>query len=78
MFIEAIESIEWEILMKNLNHMDAMPTLEWAVYLLSKMLETIDNAMEGDHPARAEIVAFLDAVSESTGDLVEQPRENSL
>lgn len=66
-----IEAIEWEGgRMKNLDHMDAMSMLEWAVALLGEMLETIDNAMEGDHPARAEIVAFLDAVSDSTGDLV--------
>lgn len=49
--------------MKNLDHMNAMAMLEWAVALLGEMLETIDNAMDGDHPARAEIVAFLDAVS---------------
>ena len=52
--------------MKNLDHMDAMNMLEWAVALLGEMLETIDNSLEGDHPARAEIVAFLDAVSDET------------
>jgi hypothetical protein len=55
--------------MRNLDHMDALDALdmlEWAVALLGEMLETIDNSLDGDHPARAEIVAFLDAVSDET------------
>jgi len=52
--------------MKNLDHMDALDMLEWAAALLSEMLETIDNSLEDDHPARAEIVTFLDAVSNQT------------
>lgn len=48
----------------NIDHLDALEELQIARDLLNEFLDTIYNSLDGDHPDREEVRAWLDRMEQ--------------